>query len=74
MAGRQEGDRLAGGTGAREAALPDAAVESKLVLYDDGSDPAAASRLYEKLITQDKVDLVLGPFSNAIVDAVADVT
>ena len=74
MAGRQEGDRLAGGTGARAAALPDAAVESKLVLYDDGSDPAAASRLYEKLITQDKVDLVLGPNTGPITDAVADVT
>ena len=31
----------------------------ELVLYDDGSDPAAAIRLYERLITQDKVDLVL---------------
>ena len=33
----------------------------ELVLYDDGSDSATAVRLYEKLITQDKVDLVLGP-------------
>ena len=32
----------------------------ELVVYDDGSDPATAVRLYEKLITQDKVDLVLG--------------
>ncbi len=46
----------------------------ELVLYDDGSDPATAVRLYEKLITQDKVDLVLGPFSSPIVEAVADVT
>jgi branched-chain amino acid transport system substrate-binding protein len=45
----------------------------ELVLYDDGSDPATAIRLYEKLITQDKVDLVLGPFSSPIVEAVADV-
>ncbi|HET9481314.1 MAG TPA: amino acid ABC transporter substrate-binding protein [Candidatus Polarisedimenticolia bacterium] len=45
----------------------------ELVLYDNGSDPAAAVRLYEKLITQDKVDLVLGPNSSPIVDAVADV-
>jgi branched-chain amino acid transport system substrate-binding protein len=45
----------------------------ELVLYDDGSDPATAVRLYEKLITQDKVDLVLGPFSSPIVEAVADV-
>ena len=46
----------------------------ELVLYDNGSDPATAVRLYEKLITQDKVDLVLGPNSSPIVDAVADVT
>jgi branched-chain amino acid transport system substrate-binding protein len=46
----------------------------ELVLYDDGSDPGTAVRLYEKLITQDKVDLVLGPFSSPITDAVANVT
>jgi branched-chain amino acid transport system substrate-binding protein len=46
----------------------------ELVLYDDGSDPATAVRLYEKLITQDKVDLVLGPNSSPISEAVADVT
>jgi branched-chain amino acid transport system substrate-binding protein len=46
----------------------------ELVVYDDGSDPATAVRLYEKLITQDKVDLVLGPFSSPITDAVANVT
>jgi ABC-type branched-subunit amino acid transport system substrate-binding protein len=45
-----------------------------LVLYDDRSDPATAVRLYEKLITQDKVDLVLGPYGSPITDAVADVT
>ncbi len=45
----------------------------ELVLYDDGSDPATAVRLYEKLITQDKVDLVLGPYSSPISEAVADV-
>ena len=46
----------------------------EVVRYDDGSDPATAVRLYTKLITQDKVDLVLGPWSSAITDAVADVT
>ena len=46
----------------------------ELVVYDDGSDPATAVRLYEKLITQDKVDLVLGPYISSITDAVADVT
>ena len=33
-----------------------------------------ASVLYEKLITQDKVDLVLGPYSSPISEAVADVS
>ena len=46
----------------------------ELVVYDDGSDPATAVRLYEQLITQDKVDLVLGPYSSLISEAVADVT
>ena len=32
----------------------------ELVVYDDRSDPATAVRLYEQLITQDRVDLVLG--------------
>src|SRR5262249_32896022 len=46
----------------------------ELVHYDNGSDPATAVRLYEKFLTQDKVDLVLAPHSGPITDAVADVT
>jgi branched-chain amino acid transport system substrate-binding protein len=46
----------------------------ELVFYDDGSDRATAARLYEKLIAQDKVDLVLGPFGSATTEAVANVT
>jgi branched-chain amino acid transport system substrate-binding protein len=46
----------------------------ELVVYDDRSDPATAVGLYERLITQDKVDLVLGPYSSPVTDAVADVT
>ena len=45
-----------------------------LVVYDDHSEPATAVRLYQKLITQDKVDLVLGPYGSPITEAVADVT
>ena len=44
----------------------------ELVVYDDESDPATAVRLYEKLITQDRVDLVLGPYGSPITEAVAD--
>ena len=46
----------------------------ELVVYDDESDPATAVRLYERLITQDKVDQVLGPYGSPITDAVAAVT
>ncbi len=46
----------------------------EVVLYDDKSDPATGVRLYEKLITQDKVEVVLGPYSSAITEAVANVT
>jgi branched-chain amino acid transport system substrate-binding protein len=45
----------------------------EFVLYDDQSQPATGVRLYEKLITQDKVELVLGPYSSAISEAVANV-
>jgi len=46
----------------------------ELVIYDDGSDEKMAARNYEKLITEDKVDAVLGPYGSAITEAVADVT
>lgn len=37
----------------------------EFVVYDDESDPATSALLYEKLITEDQVDLVTGPFSSA---------
>src|ERR671932_684356 len=37
----------------------------ELVMYDDRSDPATAARLYEKLITDDKVDLLVAPWGSA---------
>src|SRR5579864_8402635 len=46
----------------------------KFTFYDDQSDPTTSSRLYEKLITQDKVDLVLGPYASNVTAAVAQVT
>ncbi|MGH7331219.1 MAG: amino acid ABC transporter substrate-binding protein [Candidatus Rokuibacteriota bacterium] len=45
----------------------------ELVLEDDQSQPATAARVYEKLITQDKVDLVLGPYGSPMTAPVADV-
>jgi branched-chain amino acid transport system substrate-binding protein len=37
----------------------------ELVFYDDKSDPATAAKLFEKLITDDKADLIIGPYSSA---------
>jgi len=36
------------------------------ILYDDQSDPATGAKLYEKLITHDKVDFLTAPFSSGI--------
>lgn len=38
----------------------------QLVHYDDESKPETATRLYEKLITDDKVDLLIGPYSSDV--------
>jgi branched-chain amino acid transport system substrate-binding protein len=45
-----------------------------LVVYDDQSMPPTAVRLYEKLITEDKVDAVMGPYSSPVSEAAANVT
>lgn len=45
----------------------------ELVYYDDGSDPAKSAELYQKLIEQDKVDLLLGPYSSNITMAASQV-
>src|SRR5438270_8388299 len=34
----------------------------EFVIYDDASDERKAAELYEKLIVEDKVDAVLGPY------------
>ncbi len=46
----------------------------QMVIYDDQSDPATGARLYERLLTEDQVDLVLGPYSSSVTQAVAQVT
>lgn len=43
----------------------------EFVYYDDKSTPETAVKVYEKLITQDKVDLVLTPWGTTIHFAVA---
>lgn len=38
----------------------------KLVHYDDKSDPELTRRLYERLINEDTVDLLIGPYSSEL--------
>jgi branched-chain amino acid transport system substrate-binding protein len=44
-----------------------------LIHYDDESKPETGNKLYEKLITSDKVDLLLGPYSSGVTKAVSTV-
>ncbi len=46
----------------------------ELLVEDDQSKGATAAAIYEKLVTQDKVDAILGPYSSPITEAMADVT
>jgi branched-chain amino acid transport system substrate-binding protein len=46
----------------------------ELIVEDDRSQAATAVGIYEKLITQVKVDAILGPYSSPLVEAVADVS
>src|SRR5690606_6135197 len=46
----------------------------EMVLYDDQSDPTTGARLYERLITEDEVDLVMGPYASGVTQAVAQIT
>jgi branched-chain amino acid transport system substrate-binding protein len=43
----------------------------KLIYYDDQANPSTGVQLYQKLLTSDHVDLLLGPYVNDLVIAVA---
>lgn len=46
----------------------------EVTYYDDESTPARGSELAERLISQDGVDFVLGPYSSGMTKAIAPVT
>ena len=46
----------------------------EFLIYDDKSNSKAAVALYEKLIVEDKVDAVMGPYGSTLTEAVAPVT
>ena len=46
----------------------------RVIIYDDKSDTRTARSLYEALISKDRVDLVFGPYSSQITEAILPVT
>jgi branched-chain amino acid transport system substrate-binding protein len=50
------------------------ATKLKVVYYDDESTPSRASQLTERLVKQDGVEFMLGPYSTTMTKAVAPVT
>ena len=46
----------------------------EIIYYDDRSDPQTSTKLVEKLITEDKVDLVFGPYSSDCVGPSSTIT
>ncbi|MCC5913709.1 MAG: ABC transporter substrate-binding protein [Balneolaceae bacterium] len=46
----------------------------EFLIYDDESDTDRAVNLYERLITEDRVDAVMGPYGSTLTEAVAPVT
>ncbi|MDQ3514497.1 MAG: amino acid ABC transporter substrate-binding protein [Chloroflexota bacterium] len=46
----------------------------RMVIYDDQSDPATGARLYQRLLDEDGVNLILGPYASGVTQAVAQVT
>ena len=48
--------------------------EVKLVLRDDASDPAMGAGIYGEYVATDTIDLLLGPYSSPITEAVVGVT
>ena len=45
----------------------------KFIVYDDASDQAKSVQLYEKLATEDKVDVLIGPYASPITFAASTV-
>lgn len=45
----------------------------EVTIYDDKSDPDTGVSLYERLITVDNVDLILGPYTSTVINPVSAV-
>ena len=51
----------------------DKSYQVKLVYADDQSDPAAGANAVERMITSEKVDFILGPYTSGVTKAVAPI-
>lgn len=51
----------------------DKSYQVKLVYADDQSDPAAGANAAERMITSEKVDFILGPYTSGVTKAVAPI-
>lgn len=45
----------------------------EIIMYDDGSNPQTAAKLTEQLISQDKVNFLLSPYSSGLVQATSSI-
>lgn len=54
--------------------LGDRRMKVAIKYYDDQSDAATSAKLYERLINEDGIKLLLGPYSSGITSAVSAVT
>jgi len=46
----------------------------EFIIHDDKSDPQTAKSIYEHLILKDKIDLLFGPYSSEITEAILPIT
>src|SRR5437899_11914918 len=46
----------------------------EVVVYDDQAMPPTGVRLYERLLTEDRVDVGMGPYASPVTEARANVT
>lgn len=46
----------------------------EIKVYDDQSDPTTSAKLYERLVVQDKVELVYSPYASSVAEAASAVT
>jgi branched-chain amino acid transport system substrate-binding protein len=56
----------------RQGGLFDRPVE--FIIHDDRSDPELAMEIYERMIVEDRVDAIMGPYGSTHTEAVAPVT